>query len=97
MSSAENEKTNERARVFETVLSSPGMNETCKIVLSPSRQTILLLSRMIEQGMEAREGEKADELLSFLSQESVNELKGMMEEMLKKSGLVDFYARLKML
>lgn len=97
MSGAENEKTNERAKIFETVLSSPGMAETCKIVLNPSRQTILLLSRMIEQGMENRDGKKGDELLSFLPVEAENELKGVMEEMLKRSGLVDFYGRLKAL
>ncbi|RZK03272.1 MAG: hypothetical protein EOO46_18020 [Flavobacterium sp.] len=73
------------------------MAETCKIVLVPRRQTILLLSRMIEQGMETKEGKKGDELLSFLPLEAVNELREVMEEMLKKSGLVDFYGRLKAL
>ena len=97
MSSVKDGKNNERARIFETVLSSPGLNETCKIVLNPSRQSILLLSRMIEQGMERRGEESSDELLSFLPEESLVELKGIVEEMLKKSGLVDFYGRLKTL
>ena len=97
MSSVVSANGSERARIFETVLSSPGMNETCKIVLNPSRQTILVLSRMIEQGMEAREKGSGDELLSHLPEESVNEVKSVLEEMLKKSGLVDFYGRLKTL
>lgn len=97
MSSVKDANGGERARIFETVLSSPGMNETCKIVLNPTRQTILLLSRMIEQGMEIRGEGRGDELLSFLPEESVNELKGIVDEMLKRSGLVDFYGRLKML
>ncbi|RYZ30475.1 MAG: hypothetical protein EOO10_02680 [Chitinophagaceae bacterium] len=97
MSSVVSANGTERARIFETVLSSPGMSETCKIVLNPSRQTILLLSRMIEQGMEARENGAGDELLSHLPAESVNEVKSVLDEMLKKSGLVDFYGRLKTL
>ncbi|RYZ63112.1 MAG: hypothetical protein EOO14_00280 [Chitinophagaceae bacterium] len=97
MSSAENEKTTERAKIFETVLSSPGMAETCKIILNPSRQAILLLSRMIEQGLETKDGKKGDELLSFLPVEAVNELREVMEEMLKRGGLGQFYERLKTL
>lgn len=97
MSSVSNGKIGERARIFETVLSSPGMTETCKIVLSPSRQTVLLLSRMIEQGMENRASDTPDELLAFLPAESVTELKAIVEEMLKKSNLVNFYQRLKTL
>ena len=97
MSSAADVKTSERARIFETVLSSPGMSETCKIVLSPSRQTILLLSRLIEQGTKNPDGETKDEILSFLPAETLSELNSVAEEMLRKSGLVDFYQRLKLL
>jgi len=97
MSSVNDVNRSERARIFETVLSSPGLSETCKIVLSPSRQTILLLSRLIEQGIANRGQESGDELLSFLPEESLNEVKGVVEEMLRKSGLVDFYSRLKTL
>ncbi|HUC80952.1 MAG TPA: hypothetical protein VMR70_08550 [Flavisolibacter sp.] len=97
MSSVASGKSPDRAKIFETVLSSPGMSETCKIVLNPSRQTVVLLSRLIEGGMERGEGKEGDEILSFLPPESVQELKAIMEEMLRKSGLVDFYARLKSL
>jgi hypothetical protein len=91
------QRNTDRAKIFETVLSSPGMNETCKIVLNPSRQIVVLLSRLIEQGLEKREGKDGDEILTFLPPESVGEVKALMEEMLKKSGLVDFYGRLKLL
>ena len=97
MSSVVGANSTERARVFETVLSAPGLTETCKIVLNPSRQTILLLSRLIEQGLEAGDKGAGDELLSHLPAESHNELKAVAEEMLKRSGLVDFYQRLKTL
>ena len=37
-----------KLKIYETVLSSPGMNEKCKVNLMISRQNILLLSRFIE-------------------------------------------------
>jgi hypothetical protein len=38
------------ARIYETVLSIPGINENIKIALTISRKNILLLSRAIERG-----------------------------------------------
>ena len=87
----------DREKVFETLLSSPGMGETCKIVLSPSRQTVVLLCRLIEQGLEKGEDKKHDEMLSFLPQESSQELRSIVDEMLRKSGLTEFYGRIKVL
>lgn len=97
MSSVSNGKATDRMKVFETVLSSPGMTETCKVALSPSRQTILVLCRIIEQNLEAKGGAGEDEFLSFLPAESLNELKQISEELLRRGGLVDFYQRLKAL
>ena len=90
-------KSPDRAKVFETVLSSPGMSETCKIILNPTRQGVVLLSRLIEQGLENAEANEGDDILSFLPPACAQELRVMMEEMLRKSGLVDFYAHLKLL
>jgi hypothetical protein len=97
MSSVANEKKEERARIFETVLSSPGMSEACKIVLNPTRQTIVVLCRLLEKGMDKNGDGKGDEILSFLPAESLSELQVISDELLKKSGLADFYQRLKML
>ena len=97
MSSGANEKLSSRTKIFETILSSPGMQESCKIVLNPTRQTILVLARMIENYMEKGEGKEKDELISFLPETSLNELKSISEELLKKGGLVDFYEHLKQL
>lgn len=73
------------------------MKETCKIVLNPSRQTILLLSHLIEQEMVKKQSGEAGELVSFLSGETLEELSRMFEELLKKSELTEFYMRLKQL
>lgn len=79
------------------VLSSPGMSEHCKIGLHMSRQNVLLLSRLIEAGILSSKANFEDEILSALPEESAGEFKVIHEEILKKSGLTDFYEKLKSL
>ena len=50
MSNVATSGSKEKSRIYQTVLSSPGMNEKCKINLMMSRQNILLLGRLIEAG-----------------------------------------------
>lgn len=97
MNSGANEKVLNRTKIFEAILSSPGMQEGCKIVLNPTRQTILVLARLIENGIENKAGKEKDEMISFLPEVSLNDLKSISEELLKKGGLVDFYEHLKQL
>ena len=87
----------EKSKIFETVLSSPGMNEKCKIVLMLSRQNILLLSRLIESGLLTDEQAFDDEIIAALPKGSVEEFKAIHEEILKRSDLTEFYERLKSL
>ncbi len=87
----------EKSKIFETVLSSPGMNEKCKINLMISRQNILLLSRLIEAGLLTDKNNFDDEIISALPAESLEEFKGIHEEILKKGSLTEFYDRLKLL
>jgi len=94
MSSVATTVSKDKLRILETVLSSPGMAEKCKISVQVSRQTILLLGRLIEAGLDS---ESSDELLSVLPKESVEELRTVKEELLKKGDLTDFYMRLKTL
>jgi len=92
-----NVASKEKSKIFETVLSSPGMNEKCKIVLMLSRQNILLLSRLIESGLLTNERAFNDEIIAALPKESVEEFKAIHEEILRKSDLTEFYERLKLL
>ena len=87
----------EKSKIFETVLSSPGMNEKCKIVLILSRQNILLLSRLIESGLLTDEQAFDDEIIAALPKELSEEFKAIHEEILRKSELTEFYQRLKSL
>ena len=87
----------EKQRIFETVLSSPGMSEKCKIMLQLSRQNVLLLGRLIEAGLLDEERRFKDEILAALPKESMEEWRLLHEEILMKSNLTNFYDRLKSL
>lgn len=87
----------EKSKVFEMVLSSPGMLESCKINLKMTRQNVLLLSRLIESGILNSTNVFEDEILGALPEDSAAEFKVIHEEILKKAGLTDFYEKLKSL
>lgn len=87
----------EKSKIFETILSSPGMTEKCKIVLTISRQNILVLGRLIEAGLIANNTAFNDEIIAALATESLDEFKTIHEEILKRGDLKDFYQRLKLL
>lgn len=85
----------EKSKIFQTVLSSPGMSEKCKISLMISRQNILLLSRLIEAGFLTDKNPFADEIIEALPENSLEEFKTIHEEILRKGDLTEFYERLK--
>ena len=92
-----NGASKEKSKVYETVLSSPGMTEKCKINLLISRQNILLLARLIEAGLLSDKKSFDDEIVTSLSKEFSEEFKGIHEEILKKGELAEFYEKLKLL
>ncbi|OJV98395.1 MAG: hypothetical protein BGO52_11445 [Sphingobacteriales bacterium 44-61] len=94
MSSAVNK---EKSKIYETILSSPGMTEKCKVVLQLSRQNVLLLSRLIEAGLLTKEQPFEDEIIRALPAASTEEFKAIHEEILRKAELTEFYERLKLL
>jgi hypothetical protein len=87
----------EKSKVFQTILSSPGMAQKCKINLTLSRQNILLLSRLIEAGLLTDNSPFDDEIIVALPEGSLAEFKTIHEEILRKSELTDFYQCLKSL
>jgi hypothetical protein len=87
--------TNTIAKVFETVLSVPGMNDNVKIQLSIPRKNVLLLSKVIERGL-TREGSLSDNnILDIAPKETLEELNGISDELLKKAGLIEMNEKLK--
>jgi hypothetical protein len=87
----------EKAKIFQTVLSSPGMNERCKFTLTMSRVNILMLSRLIEAGLVSDKSPFQDEVLAALPEDALAEFKSIHQEILKKAELTEFYERLKSL
>lgn len=87
----------EKFKIFDTIMQSPGMSETCKINLSISRQNVLLLGRLIEKSLLQKENLFQDEIIDVVPQESIAEFQSIHEEILRKAGLTDFYQKLKLL
>jgi len=83
---------NDAAKVFDTVLSIPGMNETVKMDLKISRKNVLLLSHLIQDGLKIREGSSV--LLESISEHGKAELEGLSQECLQKAGLIELHEKL---
>ena len=90
-----NTMSKEKLMFYETILSGPGMIEKCKITLQLSRQNILILSRLIEAGLLAKEQSFDDPIIHALPNTAMEEYKTIHEEILRKTELTEFYQRLK--
>ena len=97
MSNVNNGTKKERSKVFEMVLSGPGMEQSCKLAIKTSRRNALILARLIETGLLADKELLEDDLLASLSQEVKKEFQGVHTELLDKTGLTEFYDKLKAL
>lgn len=89
--------TNDVAKVYDTILSIPGMNETVKIDLRVSRKNVLLLHNVIKRGLIVKDGDKSSELLENIREETLQELHVIADEYLKKAGLTELSEKLKAL
>jgi hypothetical protein len=89
--------TNDVAKVYDTILSIPGMNETVKIDLKMSRKNVLLLNSVIERGLTAKDDDKSSNLLNNVPEESLKELRAMASDCLMKAGLIELSEKLNML
>lgn len=88
---------NDVAKVYETVLSIPGMNDEVKISLKISRKNLLLLNKVIERGINGKDTEdKSVSVLDALPKESLQELSEVGRELLHKAGLTEMNEKLKL-
>jgi hypothetical protein len=85
--------TKDVAVVYETLLSSPGMNDAVKISLHIPRKNVLLLTRIIELGLSAKDSEQAG-LLQVAGKDALGELNGLTDDLLQKAGLTEMYSKL---
>jgi len=83
-------------RIYETVLSIPGMNEKVKIGVQTSRKNLLLLNKVIEKGLtEKAVDDKTIGIIESLPEEAVRELKEIAVALLEKAGLTEMNEKLK--
>jgi hypothetical protein len=83
-------------RVYETVLMVPGMNEFVKVDLKMSRKNVLLLSKIIERGIGVEKSEgKETNVLDIVPTETMEELKEVATDLLRKAGLSEMNEKLK--
>ncbi|MEO6730738.1 MAG: hypothetical protein ABIN01_05940 [Ferruginibacter sp.] len=86
------------AKIYETVLSIPGMSEPVKIALTIPRKNVLLLSKIIERGLAAKDADdKSTNILDIVPKETSQELLSLASELLNKSGLTELNQKLQTL
>jgi len=74
----------EFAKVYETILRSPGMEDVVKIDLRIKRKDILFLSQVVERGLDD------PDTGNLFSDESVEWLKTTVSDILQKGKLKEF-------
>jgi hypoxanthine-guanine phosphoribosyltransferase len=73
--------TNDVAKVYDTILSIPGMNETVKIDLKISRKNVLLLNSIIERGLTVKGADdKSSNLLDVVPKETLQEMSAFVKQ-----------------
>jgi len=88
---------NDVSKVYDTVLSIPGMKDVVKIDLKISRKNVLLLNHVIGRGLSTTEDEGSSIFLASIAHENLQELKLLAEECLQKAGLTELSEKLTML
>ena len=86
---------NDLAKLYDTVLSIPGMADTVKVDLRMPRKDVLLLSKVIQRGL-APDGEEAKGtgVLDLIAPETLQELAAFSTELLQKAGLHEMNEKL---
>jgi hypothetical protein len=85
----------EVTKIYETLLSIPGMNDVVKIPMNISRKNVLLLCKVIERGLQVKESDdKALALPEIISKEVLKELQELPAELLEKAGLTEMHQKL---
>ena len=89
--------TNDVAKVYDTIFSIPGMNETVKIDMRISRKNVLLLNSVIKRGLNSKDDDKSSNLLESIPPETLKELDAIADDYLTKAGLTELSAKLRAL
>ena len=80
--------------VFEMLLSSPGMDNEVKISLKLPRKNVLILTKVIENGLQNMNDSEGEALLKASNANVLEEIKNLSNEILSKAGLTESYNKL---
>lgn len=83
--------------VYETLLSSPGMNDTVKVSLQLPRKNVLLLAKIIEHGLAVKDETRQGSILSIVDETTSAALNNVSGELLKKGGLTEMNEKLSLI
>lgn len=87
---------NDVAKVYDTILSIPGMNDDVKLNLKTSRKNLLLLTKVIERGLNGKEtDDKSVSILEIVPKETLQEIGEIAAQLLNKAGLSEMNEKLK--
>lgn len=86
--------TNDVAKVYDTIMSIPGMNETVKIDMKITRKNVLFLNNIIKRGVALKDEEKPFALLNEIPKETLQELTAFADDFLSKAGLTELCEKL---
>ena len=82
-------------KLYDTVMSIPGMNESVKIDLRIPRKNVLLISKLIQRGLPGSEKKGGGgAIVEGLSQDCIKELQDVSKELLTKAGLIEMNEKL---
>lgn len=84
----------DRAVVYDILLSAPGMEALVSVGFKLPRKAVLLLSQVIEKGLEASRQEKGSVWAAAFGQEHFELLDQVKAEMLEKASLTSMKEKL---
>jgi hypothetical protein len=86
---------NDLKKLYDTVMSIPGMNESVKIDLRIPRKNVLLISKLIQRGLPGSEKKGGGgAIVEGLSQDCIKELQDVSKELLTKAWLTEMNEKL---
>jgi len=85
------------AKVYNTLMCTPGMSEVVKVDLRIKCSTVLLLAQVINKGLNSKPGEDPTGLLDITSKEGIKELEDLVSSCLEKAKLTELIGMLQQL
>jgi len=85
------------AKVYNTLMCTPGMSEVVKVDLRIKCSTVLLLAQVINKGLNSKPGEDSTGLLDITSKEGIKELEDLVSSCLEKAKLTELIGMLQQL